>query len=603
MLHAALLATVLATSPVPLKQARFGDRIVLIHPRAEALPGLPMGPFVTLADGSVLAVDESRVLISKDDGHTWSARPLFTQPDKYQVRDERALFRTRDGTVILAFLNNKEMVLKWDQAKGGPQPGCRLPVYITRSNDDGKTWEEPKLLQEGWCGELHSMIQLKSGRIVLGSQIAVASPGRHVSFTFASDDEGKTWKKSNTIDLGEYGGYGDHGGGIEATLAQLHDGRLWMLLRTPRGRFSEAFSTDEGLTWKDIQPSRIESSDSPGQLCRLQSGRLVLFWNRYIDAAKKTGRREQLSLAFSEDEGKTWTSPVVIAYDPVKPGQKANDRWLSYPYAYEHIPGELWITTMQGPLRIKLLEDDLLPRRLSDTTYQVRYLPDAGIRLDGRADEPAWSQANIEKHFIFPWKKEPAPPTEFRALCDDAYLYFAFRVQDSDIFLLDKFRDEEDAVFEDRVEMYFSRDNHMKDYYCMEVDPRGRAFDYKGSYYRQIDPKWNLPGLEAKGAIIGGDAPLKTGYAVEGRIPLKSLEAVGFPRLRPGVKIRFGIFRAEFSHDRSGRPVAQKESIHNRGRHLDGPLPIEEWMSWIDPKTEEPDFHVPMSLGWLEVVK
>jgi hypothetical protein len=32
-------------------------------------------------------------------------------------------------------------------------------------------------------------------------------------------------------------------------------------------------------------------------------------------------------------------------------------------------------------------------------------------------------------------------------------------------------------------------------------------------------------------------------------------------------------------------------------------LPIEEWMSWVDPKTAEPDFHMPSSLGWFEVVK
>ena len=39
--------------------------------------------------------------------------------------------------------------------------------------------------------------------------------------------------------------------------------------------------------------------------------------------------------------------------------------------------------------------------------------------------------------------------------------------------------------------------------------------------------------------------------------------------------------------------MEQKESIHNLGRQLDVPPPIEAWMSWIDPKTEEPDFHVP----------
>ncbi len=64
--------------------------------------------------------------------------------------------------------------------------------------------------------------------------------------------------------------------------------------------------------------------------------------------------------------------------------------------------------------------------------------------------------------------EDPAPPTEFRAFCDHQDLYFAFRVGDADVFVLDKLHDKEDAVFEDRVEMIFSRDRQMKNYFCLE---------------------------------------------------------------------------------------------------------------------------------------
>jgi hypothetical protein len=237
------------------------------------------------------------------------------------------------------------------------------------------------------------------------------------------------------------------------------------------------------------------------------------------------------------------------------------------------------------------------PGKASDQTYQVRWVPGAKIVLDGRANEPAWKEAAVEKRFVFPWKPVPAPLTEFRALCDGTNLYFTFRVQDADIVALDRLRDEQDEVFEDRVEVYLSRDDRMTDYYCFEVDSRGRAFDYRGAYYRRLDTQWKFAGLETKGA------PLPQGYEIEGRIPLKSLTALGFPTLRPGVKIRCGLYRAEFSHDRSGRAVEQKESLHNLGRKVEGPPPIEEWISWVDPKTKEPDFHVPASLGWLEFAK
>jgi hypothetical protein len=590
-----LFTLVVALGSQTWTEVPFGEKTLLVDPRCRPLESPLMGPFVKLDDGRILAVDDRQAHVSDDGGRTWTARPLFAAADQFSCRGERTLLRTRDGTLVLAFLNMQEMVFRWDQEQGGPQPGCRLPVYVTRSSDDGRSWDPPSMVQDGYCGALRTMIQLQSGRLVLGCQQAVADPGRHTCGTYVSDDEGKSWRQSNVIDLGDYGGYGDHGGGIEPTLVELRDGRLWMLIRTYRGCFTEAFSEDQGLTWKDIRPSKIAASGSPGQLRRLHGGRLVLFWNRFIDPEKRTGRREQLSMAFSEDDGRTWTEPAVVAYDPMKPGDAEPQHRLAYPYVFEAVPGELWVTTMQGPLRIRLLEDDFFPRRLSQTAYRVRRLDKAEITVDGRADEPQWAQAAVERHFIFPWKKIEAPATEFRALCDGADLYFTFRVHDEDVVVLGTLRDEEDAVFEDRVELYFALDDRMQDYYALEIDSRGRAFDYRGKYYRQLDTAWKCPGLETAASA------LEDGYAVEGRLPLESFTQMGFPKLQPGVKIRCGLFRAEFSHDRSGRPVVIKETIHNRGRRLDGPPPIEAWMAWIDPRTEEPDFHVPTSLGLLEI--
>ena len=52
---------------------------------------------------------------------------------------------------------------------------------------------------------------------------------------------------------------------------------------------------------------------------------------------KASWQREELSLAFSEDDAKTWTKPVVIARQP--------GGGLSYPFVFERRPGELWIIT------------------------------------------------------------------------------------------------------------------------------------------------------------------------------------------------------------------------------------------------------------------
>jgi hypothetical protein len=70
-----------------------------------------------------------------------------------------------------------------------PLPEHHNSVYVVRSLDDGRTWEEPRLVQDGYCGALRNMIQLRSGRIILGCQLAVSDPGRHVTFILASDDD------------------------------------------------------------------------------------------------------------------------------------------------------------------------------------------------------------------------------------------------------------------------------------------------------------------------------------------------------------------------------------------------------------------------------
>ena len=325
------------------------------------------GPFVRGGDGAIWGVNEGGALVSRDEGKTWEPREVYDQK-RYRSRPERALLRTKEGVLLYAFLNENEKVFKWDDKQGGPLDGCRLPVYVARSADEGKTWAAPMLLQEGWCGAVRQMIQLRTGRIVLVSQVAKANPGRHVTLIYVSDDLGKSWTTAEPIDLGMQGNYAGkvaglsgstHGGGIEATVFEKRNGDLKLLLRVPHGHFEEMTSKD-GLKWVSAMPSTIESSDSPGMMVRLASGRVALLWNRYTDPVKKLGRREELSLAFSNNDGITWTTPQVIAVNRVPKGAREGAYWISYPYAFEATPGRLWISTMQGGLRAELSEADFL---------------------------------------------------------------------------------------------------------------------------------------------------------------------------------------------------------------------------------------------------
>ena len=334
------------------------DDHIQLHPNGERLEGCPQGPFATLPDGNVLAVDSRKALISTDDGKTWKSYPLFADSETFLARPERALIRTRTGTLVMAFLNEKEITRgKWAVNDKDELKKFYLPTYITRSLDNGKTWETPLKLQGGWCGAVRSLIQLKSGRLVLAGQDVRFDPGRHVVFSYVSDDEGKTWKQSNDLDIG---GSGSHGGAMEATVAELADSRVYMLIRTVKEWFWEAFSDDGGLTWRDFKQSQIQSSTCCGQLERLADGRLILLWNRSpVDKPFNLHSRAELSIAFSSDEAKTWSKPVVVSRRALQPGEPYHAARQSYPYVLERRPGVLWITTMQGGLRMRINAADI----------------------------------------------------------------------------------------------------------------------------------------------------------------------------------------------------------------------------------------------------
>jgi acyl-CoA thioesterase-1 len=95
-------------------------------------------------------------------------------------------------------------------------------------------------------------------------------------------------------------------------------------------------------------------------MVRLASGRVALVWNRYREPSTRQGRREELSLAFSANDGLSWSVPHVIARNPVPAGARESAHWLAYPYIFESSQGQLWITTMQGGLRVALAENDFL---------------------------------------------------------------------------------------------------------------------------------------------------------------------------------------------------------------------------------------------------
>ena len=329
---------------------------VWFHPKVMPLDTKWHGPFVNLPGGRILAIvnhqGKVRAFESKDDGKTWEPRGAITKEgETFRIRDgnaDTALLRTRKGSLVVVFLNIHGQKVSWDYQVNEPKDDIKRWTWSARSLDEGKTWEGVQIVQKGYAGALRDIIETTTGDIVVANQDVARKPGRHVSYTYVSSDEGLTWTRSNGMDIG---GQGDHAGSIEGTLIELRDGRLWILLRSYHGHFYECLSTDKGRSWTKPIASKIKASGSPGILERLLSGRLVLLWNRFAKGRpRRYGRREELSIAFSDDDGETWTEPVVIA--------RERNKRQSYPKVFERRPGELWVSTWQGNQFFKLAETD-----------------------------------------------------------------------------------------------------------------------------------------------------------------------------------------------------------------------------------------------------
>jgi hypothetical protein len=326
--------------------------------------GEPRTSIVKLADGSLLTVDGNTTVRSRDLGRTWGER-LPVCPDAATGPGipigPMQLIRTQKDTLVLIWRD--ERIDDWNKATWEMGPKASGAVWTMRSVDGGKTWGERQKIFDGVCAHPPiNLLELQDGSLVVPVQYFTNGPLRCVIRPYVSQDDGKTWTGRNIIDLG---GHGHHDGAIEPSLVELRDGRVWMLIRTNYDRYWEAISDDHGLNWRTIRPSGIEASSSPPYLLRLASGRLLLFWNRlfpegqtsysrradHFSEVAGSWHREELSVAWSEDDGATWSKPRIIA--------REKDKWLSYPYGFEPEPGKIWIFSGQGNLAATITEAEL----------------------------------------------------------------------------------------------------------------------------------------------------------------------------------------------------------------------------------------------------
>lgn len=203
-------------------------------------------------------------------------------------------------------------------------------VFHLTSDDDGKTWSEPREITSAFdgfdydrailaTGPVHG-IQTRDGRLVApvwlsdrerGERYRDDFKGRIRAGVIFSEDGGQTWKA---------------GGLVPATLNRLHEGTieeresgelvLNMRMRAS-GLRAVATSDDGGRTWNEPALDRdLPCPTCQASMIKLRGGRW-LFLNPAVSGPEvHSSRRRNLTLRTSPDEGRTWTDSRVIRAGP-----------------------------------------------------------------------------------------------------------------------------------------------------------------------------------------------------------------------------------------------------------------------------------------------
>jgi glucose/arabinose dehydrogenase len=187
--------------------------------------------------------------------------------------------------------------------------------------------------------------------------------------------------------------------------------------------------------------------------------------------------------------------------------------------------------------------------------YECRWT-DELITLNGRADEPAWKNAQVISNFRVPrpdgaWRK-PLMATRAKLLWDRNYLYYYAEMDDADLYAT--ITEHQGKVWtNDAFEMFLKPDDTKPGYYEFEVSPANTTLELyfpardAGGYDKFKD----LTHIEMKTAVqLHGtlNQPLDTdkGWSVEGRIRWSNMLNTG-GRPDAGDLWKFALCRVDYS--------------------------------------------------------
>lgn len=254
------------------------------------------------------------------------------------------LFKPREGPLLLFY-------------KVGPSPSTWWGMMMT-SDDDGRTWSEPRPLPDGILGPIKNKpVQLPNGDLLCGSSTE-GPEGWRVHFERTSD-LGRTWTRTPPLNDGKTIA------AIQPSILVHDPNRLQALGRTRQGRIFEIWSDDGGRTWGPMRLTLLPNPSSGTDALTLKDGRHLLVYNH----AARPRMRTPLNVALSPD-GRQWFAALVLEHDPAAPAG------FSYPAVIQTSDGLVHITYTWKRQRIKHVVLDPQRLRLTPMTETIYLWPE-----------------------------------------------------------------------------------------------------------------------------------------------------------------------------------------------------------------------------------
>jgi predicted neuraminidase len=226
-------------------------------------------------------------------------------------------------------------------------------LNLTTSTDGGSTWTRSQRLTLGPFFNLSELVKNAPVALADGGwavPIYHELAGTFPEMLWLGETSGDTLATKSRIGAG-WTGY-------QPSLEPLDTVRAVAFLRDdgPLKAISVTRSEDAGRTWSPPQPLGLPNPDSGLDAIRLRDGRLLVAFNDSVRG------RENVRLALSADEGRTWTRFATLAEEP------GGD--FSYPFLMQSRSGDVHLvyTWQRRAVKHTVFNVSWIDQRRGDST-------------------------------------------------------------------------------------------------------------------------------------------------------------------------------------------------------------------------------------------